>query len=256
MAKQRPTDSGLPRRQPGRALSDAHDESVVATRGPICGHRGRHGGIAYMCAKNPGHLGNHTMVREDGVVSRYLETSADDTLVPGTTDVLAAAPPSGAQVADPTHDTPDESGDASETGGDSPGSAGSGSGGSGRPSIPASALREVSFDESPDDSIKQAKMVPYEESNERRSLVRPDASEKVLGAAMAVVNPTADPAFAIRHAEEQARVLIIGQHWADMLKAVSPPAAQLVAEEDVRGMYHYLRLIAATHGIDLDGGDQ
>lgn len=91
-----------------------------------------------------------------------------------------------------------------------------------------------------------------------RSLIRPDASEKVLGAAMGVINPVADPAYAIRHAEEQARVLIIGQHWANMLAAVSPPASRLVDDDDVRGVYRKLRQIAATHGIDLDdnGGGQ
>lgn len=75
---------------------------------------------------------------------------------------------------------------------------------------------------------------------------------------MGVINPVADPAYAIRHAEEQARVLIIGQHFANMLAAVAPPASRLVDDDDIRGITLKLRQMAATHGIDLDdnGGER
>jgi hypothetical protein len=250
MAKQRPTDSGLPRpRIPGKALDD---ETPITPHphttpdGAEVHHRHKMGQLPHDHDDEgrpvlPGQATFKAARTEEPVA---IESAMDQMVASGqvdeVTDVLPAAAPntSGQATTDPSPPAiPRESGDALASSGVDLPPAGSEGGGAGRSSsVPAERARERS----------------------PASLIRPDASEKVLGAASSVINPAADPAFAIRHAEEQARVLIIGQHWAGMLKAVSPPAAQLVAEEDVRGMYHYLRLVAATHGIDLDdnGGDR
>src|SRR5215207_8817936 len=177
MAKQRPTDSGLPRRQPGRTLND---EAPVTPHphttpdGAEVHHRHKMGQLPH----DHDDQGRPVLPGQTKMVPANA-----DTLVFSTSDVLAAAPPSGAQVADPTHDTPDESGDASETGGEPSAPAGSGSGGSGRPS-PAESVRR--FGEAAAAGSRRSSLRVRTEG----ALVRPDASEKVLGAAMAVVNPT------------------------------------------------------------------
>jgi hypothetical protein len=288
MAKQRPTDSGLPRRQPGRALDD---ETPITPHphatpdGAEVHHRHKMGQLPHdhddegrpvlpgqakmvpakpdmshwTCAANvfqegpdPKHYvcDRHDKHDPDPAIDGHHwrevpHPATDDTLVTGNTDVLPAAAPntSGQATTDPSPPAiPRDSGEALEPSQEAHGLAGSEGGGAGR----SLAGRPTATD-SP----------TLNAAGPSLTLNRPDASEKVLGAAMGVINPATDPAFAIRHAEESARVLIIGQHFADMLKAISPPAAQLVEEKDVRGMYHWLRLIAATHGIDLDdnGGE-
>lgn len=82
---------------------------------------------------------------------------------------------------------------------------------------------------------------------------RPDASEGVLAVAMGTINPAdADPIIAMRHAEESARVLIIGQHVGNMFQSIAPPNKQFVANRDLRVVYRKIREIADFHGIDLD----
>jgi hypothetical protein len=117
--------------------------------------------------------------------------------------------------------------------------------------LPATATRPVSFDDTPDEGIRQAKMVPYIEDVAR--LNRPDASEGVLGVAMSRVGPAADQGFAIRHAEVSAKILVAGQHIGEMFNTVFPPDPRLPAADDVRAVYRKMREIAATLVIDLDG---
>jgi hypothetical protein len=113
-----------------------------------------------------------------------------------------------------------------------PASAGSGDGGSGRPT--------------------SAHIITKQSTG--AALAPRDAREAVLGAAMGVINPVADPvadpAFQIRHAEESARVLIIGQHVGNMFQAIADK--QFVANADLRAAYRKLRQIADFHDIDLD----
>jgi hypothetical protein len=147
-----------------------------------------------------------------------ITSDPDQTLVVGNAGVLPAVPPpDGGQAADPDPPVTPSVGDALEPSGTSSAvPAGSGDSGQGRPPR--------------------------------------DAREAVLGAAMGVINPVfdaaADPAFQIRHAEESARVLIIGQHVGNMFQAIADK--RFVANADLRAAYRKLRQIADFHGIDLD----
>jgi len=137
---------------------------------------------------------------------------------PPTEPLPAASSPDGGQAADPTPSAVPGAGASPEPSraDPRPALAGSGGGGSGRP--------------------------------------HRDAREAVLGAAMGVINPVsdpvADPAFQIRHAEESARVLIVGQHVGNMFQAIADK--QFVANADLRAAYHKIRQMADFHGIDLD----
>jgi hypothetical protein len=85
-----------------------------------------------------------------------------------------------------------------------------------------------------------------------RSLVRPDAGESVLAALGGVYNPAAEPGYAIRLAEDFARLMVMGPHFARLVQANADK--QPPDPKDVRALYRKLRQIAATHSIDLDGG--
>jgi hypothetical protein len=86
-------------------------------------------------------------------------------------------------------------------------------------------------------------------------LVRSDASEAVLSAGMGVIVPAAHQDFAITHAEESARVVVILQTAGKMTRSIAD--GQLVQAADLRTVYLKIRQMAATHAIDLDdqGGE-
>lgn len=155
---------------------------------------------------------------------------ADGDYRPVPNDLGFVPPPDEAEAADPTPPTPDAPAASVPTTVEADHPAAGSGGGSGRPSSEMAQAIEL----------------------ERLERVRPDASEAVLGAAMGVINPAADPAFAITHAEESARVLVVGQHVGNMFQAIADK--HLVNADDVRVVYRKMRQIAATHGIDLDGG--
>ena len=83
-----------------------------------------------------------------------------------------------------------------------------------------------------------------------RSLVRPDAGESVLAALGGVYNPAAEPGYAIRLADDFARLMVMGPRFANLVQANADK--QPPDPKDVRVLYRKLRQIAATHGIDLD----
>jgi hypothetical protein len=154
----------------------------------------------------------------DGRPKDWFAHDADGTLIIGNPDVLpAASPPGGGQPADPAPSAVPDGGDHSvptTVAVPTPAPAGSGGGGSGR------------------------------------SLVRPDASESVLAALGGVYNPAAEPGYALRIADDFARLIVVGQHFARLVQANADK--QPPDPTDVRAVYRKLRQIAATHGIDLD----
>lgn len=88
-----------------------------------------------------------------------------------------------------------------------------------------------------------------EGGNGEVQISRPDAGEAVLGTAMSIINPAAEAGFAITHAEESARVLLLGQHVGNMFRSIAD--GQLVAADDLRAVYLKVRQMAVTHGLDL-----
>jgi hypothetical protein len=95
--------------------------------------------------------------------------------------------------------------------------------------------------------------IQRDDGSSDRSLVRPDAGESVLAALGGVYNPAAEPGYAIRLAEDFARLMVMGPHFASLVQANADK--QPPDPKDVRALYRKLRQIAATHGIDLDDPD-
>ena len=221
MTKPRTTDSGMPLREPGRALNEAQSQVVGHQHEGLDdpNHRHRLGQLPH------GHDEDGRPIV--GTDVKFVPPDTDPTLVLGNSEVAAPSPPGTvAEMADPPATpgvmlTPPES---------SVPVAGSG-GGAGR-----------SFEQ----VRRQQTMAEWRTD----TTARPDASEAVLGTAMGIINPAADPEYTIRHAEASARVLIIGQHVGNMFAAIRD--GHMPSEADVRAIYAKLRLMAATHGIDLD----
>jgi hypothetical protein len=214
MAKHpRPTDSGLPRRTPGRALDDetpvvTHDHTLPS--GATQTHRHRMGQLPHNHDDNGRPVFAADAKFKPAATDQQFGMITDGDYRPVPEGLGFVPPPDEAEAADPPA-APSESGDALKPSGVA--SAGSG-GGSGR------------------------------------SLVRPDASESVIAALGGVYNPAAEPGYAIRLATDFERLIVMGQHYARLVQANAdkqPPAAK-----DVREVCRKLRQIAATHGIDLD----
>jgi hypothetical protein len=232
------TDSGLPRRTPGRALDDEtqpqphpHGDAKHIHRMGQLPHDHDDDGRPVFAADakfKPAATDQHFGMITDG---DYRPVPEGLGFVP---------PPDEAEAADPPA-APSESGDALEPSGVA--SAGSG-GGSGRPSPKASLTRDGIV--APDVKVSEVDPPKYR----TREIGRPDAGESVIAALGGVYNPAAEPGYAIRLATDFERLIVMGQHYARLVQANAdkqPPAAK-----DVREVYRKLRQIAATHGIDLD----
>jgi hypothetical protein len=274
MAK-RPTAGGpLPRR--------AADTPSVTP--PICGHLEDRGDRPYVCAKNPGHLGGHTMTRADGEIVRKLAERS--TSVPeggffdvpeSPTDVAAMQTPSdpvraegeyyaghGIEAFGPEPDAPRDPRTATEDGASWPGDPdeqtlvvgnpdalpavsppGGGQAADPTPAPPSAGIRS---------DLPAGVTAPAGSGGggSGRSLARraddTEAAEEMVRAAMSVISQPAQADHAIRHSLELARVLKLAETAGSMFADLA--SGDLVSEGDIRVVRDLAWRMAATRGVE------